>query len=589
MLQEKIFYTMLMLLTMVSCSPEEDVSAQRAVVLDDPLASYAWHLHNTGQKNFALFPGTRGMDSNINAVHNKGYSGEGIRIAVSDSGVAVDHEDLFSNGLSGEHRNYNLAFDRNEDVLLWWRGKTVDPTGHGTAVAGLLGAVGGNGVGSYGVAYNARFAGFSYIGITCPGLTENCTTLAKYIHQAGGFFDIFNYSYGNPTCSYTSAYTTYIQQLKYGVSNYRGGKGAIYVKAGGNEWYKGLDYCIPDEVVDDEDPNDHYFGNASFDGDVNWPYQILVGALNADGVRTSYSSPGSSLWVSAAGGENGILYPAMMTTDLSGCSNGYSARRRIYNDFEYGPVDGVSGDGDLNRGCNYTSTMNGTSSAAPVASGIIALMLEANGNLTWRDVKYILAKTAIKVHSNIGDAKHPLKAKQLANHVYLPGWITNGAGFNFHNSYGFGGIDAKAAVEMAEVYESSLGNFRETGWTASGSLTSSIPDNSATGVSHSISIEGDGKSVIIESVQIELTATHPSVSDIGVELTSPAGTKSVLMTINSQIKVENISGWTLSSNAFYGESSTGEGGWTIKLIDGFSGNTGTLDSWSIKFFGHTKR
>jgi hypothetical protein len=58
-------------------------------------------------------------------------------------------------------------------------------------------------------------------------------------------------------------------------------------------------------------------------------------------------------------------------------------------------------------------------------------MLEANPELYWRDIKYILAKTAVQIDEDDN------------------GWITNKAGYKFHNAYGFGAIDAKAAVQMA--------------------------------------------------------------------------------------------------------------------------------------------
>ena len=57
-----------------------------------------------------------------------------------------------------------------------------------------------------------------------------------------------------------------------------------------------------------------------------------------------------------------------------------------------------------NIGCFFTSKMNGTSAATPILSGIIALMLEANPDLGWRDVEHILALTADKIdntNSNI--------------------------------------------------------------------------------------------------------------------------------------------------------------------------------------------
>ena len=533
--------------------------------VSDPLIPHAWHLNNTGQKSFSSGSGTVGKDPKILSANKRGFSGSGIRIAVSDTGIETAHEDLSANMLTDEHRNYGLSSSP-------WLGDPVVSDGHGTSVAGLIGAVGGNGLGSRGVAYNAKIAGFRFLDLG--------VTLSKYIDQANGNFDIFNYSWGLPTCAYRSVKKSYIDQLKYGVSNLRGGKGAIYIKSGGNSWRDSLSLCDSSVKSDSVAKDDQFFGNATLYSSHNYPWQIVVGALNADGVKAVYSTPGSALWISAPGGRGGVVKPAMVTVDLSGCDNGYSNTKKGKNEFDRG--------GGANPDCNYTSIFNGTSSAAPVTSGVVALMLEANPNLTWRDVKYILAKTTNWPEPEIGNSAHPYADKELSNHVYLPGWVVNTAGFKFHNHYGFGGIDADAAVKMAaEKYVSPLGTFAESSWVASGDLSLAIPDKSATGTSHTLAVSSD---MVVEGVQIELDVTHPRVSDLGVELTSPGGTVSVIIPVNSNIKVTNIDGWILSSNAFYMENSRGD--WSIKLIDASledsAGNTakGTLTGWKIKFFGY---
>ena len=582
-----LWRSILTLVVLAACTESDDgTEGARRNVLDDPLAPHAWYLKNTGQRSFAHSGGVAGMDPGISTVHVKGYSGEGVRIAVSDSGAEADHEDLYDNILYDELRNYNLESP--------WLGNSGDANGHGTSVAGLIGARAGNLKGSYGVAYNARIAAFFYVGI------EQDTT-AKEIDQANGNFDIFNYSYGYSHCRYTAHRDGYIEQLEYGVEKLRNGKGAIYVKAAGNNWKKLLSKCTKDTAPTNPGPTDYYYGNSALDAFHNWPYQIVVGGYSAEGKKTSYSSPGSVLWVSAPGGEAGsdgttysltlnpahLQTPAMLTTDLSGCDRGYSQfslgldSEIGVNTFDKGPMENFAGSGDLNPACKYTAGFLGTSAAVPVASGIIALILEANPDLTWRDVKYILAKTAMQLDQDIKDLDHPESSLGLSSHVYMPKWVTNTAGFKFHNYYGFGGINAKGAVDMAENYSSELGDFMESSWTGSTTLTAAIPDHSATGVGHTLTVATD---VTIEAIQIELAVTHPKVSDLGVELTSPGGTKSVILAINSNIEGEDIDSWILSSNAFYGEDSQGD--WTIKLIDGASSNTGTLTGWKIKFFGY---
>ena len=95
----------------------------------------------------------------------------------------------------------------------------------------------------------------------------------------------------------------------------------------------------------------------------------------------------------------------MYTTDLTG-SGGYNTST-------------FNGD--------YYNNFGGTSASAPVVSGIVALMLQANPNLTWRDVKHILVDTAVK------------------NDPSDPGWTQNGAGRWVNDRYGFGAVDAHQA------------------------------------------------------------------------------------------------------------------------------------------------
>jgi len=65
---------------------------------------------------------------------------------------------------------------------------------------------------------------------------------------------------------------------------------------------------------------------------------------------------------------------------------------------------------DLHHSC--TSSHTGTSASAPLAAGICALALQANTNLTWRDMQHIVVRTA---------RPHKLVA---------PDWATNGIGRN---------------------------------------------------------------------------------------------------------------------------------------------------------------
>jgi subtilisin-like proprotein convertase family protein len=229
--------------------------------------------------------------------------------------------------------------------------------------------------------------------------------------------------------------------------------------------------------------------------------------------------------------------------------------------------------------------MNGTSSAAPVASGIVALMLEANPNLTWRDVKHVLASTADQVDAAIAPVSFTLPG---GSYVAEPAWTTNAAGYKFHNWYGFGRINAQNAVTMAKTYSSYLPatSQQTTGFVKSANFPNNgaIPDNTVTGASSSVSIST--AITKIEAVQLQLNAvTHTYVGDLGFELISPSGTRSVLLPANNQM-YGNVSSLTfmLESNAFYQENPNGN--WTIKIVDAYSGDTGTITSASLRIYGH---
>jgi len=231
--------------------------------------------------------------------------------------------------------------------------------------------------------------------------------------------------------------------------------------------------------------------------------------------------------------------------------------------------------------------MNGTSSAAPMMTGVIALMLEANPLLTWREVKDILARTAVQV-----DAAIPAVKVNLGNGVYEAeqAWITNKAGLKFHNWYGFGAVNANSAINMALTYPSgSLGTFMNTGWIDSGTLSSSIPDNSITGASFTFQEPAFGAKSVVETVQLKIITTGTTIGntqDLGIELISPSGTRSILKNIRDGLSgAQGLFNMVFASNAFYGEY--GIGAWTVRVVDGWSGGGAqTLNQIQIRIYGH---
>ncbi len=549
--------------------------------LSDPLAVQQWHLKNTGQHAFADGVGVAGIDINVEPVFSTfGFTGNGVIAAVVDTGLEIAHEDLAANVVLNGSWNFNNS--------------TTDPTNtaattgdHGTSVGGLI-AMARNSVGGIGVAPGAQLKGFNFLSSDQLG--------TKFVDSLGGSSAspdssdvfVFNQSFGISPTDDTQINPTREAQYLSGVTNLRVGKGALYVKAAGNGFKNmGVTGNVNCSFANSAGLSCE---NANFDPANTLPYQVVVGAVNADGLKASYSTAGSAIWVSAPGGEFGLnalvfgtgaspetYEPAMVTTDQSGCTNGYARTTANTSSFNQG---GVS-----NPLCNYTNTMNGTSSATPVTAGVIALILEANPALTWRDVKHILANTARQI-----DATRPAVSIALTGGSYVaePVWTINHAtpqAFKFHNWYGFGMVDASAAVNEARAYTlGQLGTFVDTGFISSATLSLAIPDSSVTGATNTLTVPSTPVK-IIEAVQISVTATHPYIGDLGIELTSPSGTRSVLKNIRDGFDASaDLNGMVLLSNTFYGENPAGS--WTIKVVDGNGGDTGTLTNWKIRVFGH---
>ncbi|MEQ1724201.1 MAG: S8 family peptidase, partial [Pseudobdellovibrio sp.] len=522
-----------------------------------PLAKYAWHLLNTGQTVFAATSAVAGNDLNLISTWSQKIYGKNIWIQISDDGLEDTHEDLQPNfPYYPTSKNYTLSSP--------FTATTSPPISstdnHGTSVAGLVAAVSGNKFGSLGVAPRAQLSIANYLS---DAVTDST---AKLLDQATGDFDISNMSWGFRQNTLAPLNSTYNTQIKSLITTKRSGLGTIFVKAAGNDFAVKCNgsssvYCI---------------GNSNFDGENAMPYMIVVGALNSSGDTSSYSSPGSALWISAFGGEYGSDSPAMITTDRAGCAVGYATSA--------GSVAFESGASSENSNCKYTSTFNGTSSASPVVSGSIALILEANPNLSWREVKYILAKTATVSDYVTGSISHPISTMP-SSYVWEQKWITNAAGYKFQNWFGFGRINIDAAVAMAIDMITTpidLGTYTETNWAQTNSgLSLAIPDFSATGVTNAIVVSTD---LTVEAVQIRVAATHSDISELALELTSPAGTKSILVNgRNSLTGIANYINDTFISNAFYQESTVGT--WTLKVVDTKSGTTGTLTSFGINFVG----
>ena len=531
----------------------------------DPLFQHQWSLRNTGQEAYAEAGGQSGEDIGMAQVLNDGNpTGEGVTVAIVDTGLEICHPDLQANILPGGSYNFLANPDGDGE---WFGAQTTDPfnpsaTGdHGTAVAGVVAAVGDNGIGIRGVAPGTSLVAYNYLLGNCcfedamGGSTSNPNSAAV---------DVFNMSFGRFGGQYNEPLDSVISR---GVRNLRDGLGAVYVKAAGNAFERGcfrLRHPIADRL-----------GCMSTNGSStqNQPFVISVAALNAAGDRASYSSAGPNLWVAAPAGQWGQRVPATVTTDQMGMDRGYDvvARRGL----ALSESDNLSG--------SYISTFNGTSSAAPHVSGVVALLLDENPGLTWRDVKHVLANTARRPEHH--SAEEVLLALGDSVVTAQRDWTTNSAGYSFHNWFGFGAVDVDAALAFLRsgFVANQLGEFVLSDWVTSPTdRTLTIPDFNGAGIEDSLFVSLDaGRN--IEAVQVHLEGAHEHLPEIGIELTSPRGTTSVINPIfNNALGGSTRLEWQVLSNAFYGEDPAGT--WTIKIFDAAPEETGSFEGWAIRFW-----
>ena len=534
----------------------------------DPLFGHQWALRNTGQAAFAESGGLTGEDLSMEQTLAGGPTGAGVRVAVLDSGLEICHPDLAANVEPGLSYNFNAS--------LWYGARTDDPFlptvlgDHGTSVAGLIAAAANNGVGGRGVAPEARLRGFNFLSHTLTSAYFDSLGMSSRNPKSDDVH-VFNMSFGSAGGP-ENVPADEREVFRVGVNDLRGGRGALYVKAAGNQF----DDCTklneegqPAAPLLDLSAEIGCFA-VNQDGTNNLPYVIVTGGFSADGRRSSYSSAGASLWVSAPAGEFGGDHPAMITTDQLGGARGYGLIPR-----------GLATGDEGNPLGDYTSIFNGTSAAAPNASGVVALLLETQPELTWRDVKHVLARTARRLDADIPRVRVAFGGTPA---VLQHAWMTNAAGYHFHNWYGFGAIDVDAAVALAAVHPpDSLGVFAESAPLRK-SARRAIPDHDGGGLTLTQNITGLSRTANIEAVQLRLELTHDSPRDLGFELTSPAGTPSIINPVfNHALNgIDNSLDWTILSNAFYGEPPSGE--WTLNVIDAAEGNIGTLDAWSLIFY-----
>lgn len=305
----------------------------------------AWHLANSGQQiSCSNLYGTHHADAQITGVWNAGYTGQGIKVGVIDFyGFDYNHPDMQGQFLPGWDCIHNKSYNASNFYY------TQQNNAHGMAVAGIVGAQGNNNEGTAGVAYGAKIIPFLIDG------SESSVILALQKAMSEEFdVDVINCSFGSyfdsPAIKHEMENVT-----KYGRN--RGGTayGIVVVASHGNDHYNDMDYSQYPSAYE---------------------HVISVAASTPDDKK---KTPGDTWdtagpWGTNYGSRLHLAAPGVciFTTDLSG-SAGYSSS-------------------------DYVGLQK-TSAAAPIVSGVAALLLSKQPETTWQDVINALTENADKVNS----------------------------------------------------------------------------------------------------------------------------------------------------------------------------------------------
>uniref|UniRef100_A0A672V654 Proprotein convertase subtilisin/kexin type 7 n=1 Tax=Strigops habroptila TaxID=2489341 RepID=A0A672V654_STRHB len=395
-----------------------------------------------------------GKDINVTGVWERNVTGRGVTVVVVDDGVEHTIKDIQPN--YSPEGSYDLNSNDPDPMP---HPDEENGNHHGTRCAGEIAAVPNNSFCTVGVAYGSRIAG---IRVLDGPLTDSMEAIAFNKHYQ--INDIYSCSWGPDDDGKTvdGPHQLGKAALQHGVIAGRRGFGSIFVVASGN--------------------GGQHSDNCNYDGYANSIYTVTIGAVDETGSMPFYAEEcASMLAVTFSGGDK--MMRSIVTTDW-----------------------------DLQKGTGCTEGHTGTSAAAPLAAGMIALMLQVRPCLTWRDVQHIIVFTATKYED------HHAK------------WDTNRAGFSHSHQHGFGLLNAWRLVNAAKIWESVpylasyvspalregrsiplLPRELEAAW--NGETTADLEQS------------GDANP---EHVAVTVTITHPRRGNLEIRLFCPSGMMSLI-------------------------------------------------------------
>ena len=300
-----------------------------------------------------------------------GYDGNGVVVAVVDSGVDYNHIDIagsmWDGGTNYPHHGYDIVNDDDDPM---------DEYCHGTHVAGIVAGQGNAGT-QTGIAPGAKIMAIKVLDASGYGYDSDVISGIHFAMNHGA--DIINISAGEPGVGGCDFYRVVMEEINEA--------GLIAAVAAGNVGDQQYAYSVPNNINSPGNcppPWLHPDQVSLISGGTS--AVISVGATDNIDKHCSFSSVGPATWA-------------------------YGEYIGDYNDYPY--VNGDASQPGLIRpdisapGKNVTSLnyltgngyieYDGTSMATPCVSGVLALMLQANPELTPAELDSIIELTAVKI------------------------------------------------------------------------------------------------------------------------------------------------------------------------------------------------
>jgi len=458
-----------------------------------------------------------GADMNVVPAWRKGYTGKGVVVSILDDGIQHNHPDLAQNYDPFASTDIN---DSDQDPMPQDNGDNK----HGTRCAGEVAAVANNGVCGVGIAYNASIGGVRML----DGVVNDAVE-ARALSLNPNHIDIYSASWGPEDDGRTVDGPGPLAKRAFlnGVTRGRNGKGSIFVWASGN--------------------GGRHVDDCNCDGYTNSIFTLSISSASQAGFKPWYLEQCSS---------------TLATTFSSGTPGHDESIVTVDQDARLRP----------DKICTREHT--GTSASAPIAAGVCALALEANPNLTWRDMQYLVIMTS---------TPGPLLNEE--------GWLKNGRGRFYNHKFGYGLMDAGAIVEMAEKWRNVP--LQHICQSATMIADMQIPDG--IGDKARVTMRSDGCAGTInavnhlEHVQCKISLHYIPRGNIMVTLTSPSGTRSTLLFPRPRDTLgQRFDAWPFLSVHFWGESPVGT--WTLEVKNMGPdrpprAGQGLLHKWQMIYYG----